>query len=399
MLNAQHELEKMMNQQDTMTTSSASSSASQQVNSVIEELLKSPKHDPISKEIGVIEGQHSLNILSVRFNREGDRFASSSTDKSVVVSHVAFEDPSTTSNTSSSSNNTTNNMVKIGKQLRWESLHGGGILSLDWNPLPKYGHLLLTGGMDRTVKLLDTRAPQAKDGEITTMDKEKSVLAAINDRHKKYVVRVRWSVDGQYFAIASYDHSVSLYRLQEEGDAVVGVTFVHQMFFPVNVEAIAFSPDALVVATRDNNYLTFFDPHTLQLKEKKNMNANMDDHVSFNAMDLNFSKDYSLLLVQTDKERLIMFHVEYWQQVRNLYGALNDDFSQPRCVWDVRGEYIYGTSQDKMIYVWQVSDQKVVQRLKGHTALPRTIHMHPTKQILCSGGFDKTIRFWGMNNQ
>ena len=68
-------------------------------------------------------------------------------------------------------------------------------------------------------------------------------------------------------------------------------------------------------------------------RRKINMNANGDDFVSFTAMETSVSPNGRYVLVSTDKNRLILFHLASGSQVRNFYGAENDSFSQPRYVF------------------------------------------------------------------
>lgn len=39
------------------------------------------------------------------------------------------------------------------------------------------------------------------------------------------------------------------------------------------------------------------------------MNATLDDHISFSALDVNFSPDENYILVSTDRDRVIMYRI------------------------------------------------------------------------------------------
>ena len=43
----------------------------------------------------------------------------------------------------------------------------------------------------------------------------------------------------------------------------------------------------------------------------------------------------------------ITFIIGIFIQITNLYGATNDEYSQPRHCWDPSGKYIYGVSVDR----------------------------------------------------
>jgi len=259
--------------------------------------------------------------------------------------------------------------------------HKGAILSLDFNPNPELSHLLLSSSMDGGHAVIDT--------------KNQRVLQIFAD-HRKYVVCVRWNQDGKLFATASYDHFVSLYKLISSLEEENPFVLVQQFPFSANVEAIVFSGnETLVISVRGDNYLHSIDLTTMN-KTKFNMNANHDDHVSFNAMDLSLSplnNDY--LLVSTDKNRMILYRMGNSTPVRNFWGAPNDTYSTPRNCFHRSGRYVYSTAQDNKVYCWDVSNQNVVHKLEGHRGTVRDICHHPTENLLGTCSFDKTVKIWG----
>ena len=103
------------------------------------------------------------------------------------------------------------------------------------------------------------------------------------------------------------------------------------------------------------------------------MNAVGDDYVSFNPMHITISPDERHLLISTgniyhfsflfdslplssyhcfsssffrkDKDRLILYDWSTGRVVTSLYGASNDEYSQPRHCWHPNGQYIYGVRE------------------------------------------------------
>ncbi|EDV19725.1 uncharacterized protein TRIADDRAFT_61807 [Trichoplax adhaerens] len=125
-----------------------------------------------------------------------------------------------------------------------------------------------------------------------------------------------------------------------------------------------------------------------------NMNAIGDNFVSFTAMDICVSPDNNFVTVATDTSRIILYEIKTGQQLLNFYGATNDGFSQPRHCWHPDGHYLYSTSQDNCIYVWEISTQQIVSKLKVHTNVVRHISISDKLKILVSGGYDATAVLW-----
>ena len=73
--------------------------------------------------------------------------------------------------------------------------------------------------------------------------------------------------------------------------------------------------------------------------------------------------------------------------------------SQPRATWHPSGKYIYGTSQNNIIFTWDVLTEEVKYRLYGHTGYPRDLSYHPTKEVLFTCSYDKTLRIWGVDKE
>lgn len=84
--------------------------------------------------------------------------------------------------------------------------------------------------------------------------------------HNKYVIRTKWG--DNYFATASYDKTVNLYKIEDSND---GINYKHiqKWSFSGNVEAMEFTPDgiSLVVATRGDNYLNYIQLRDLSVNK------------------------------------------------------------------------------------------------------------------------------------
>jgi WD40 repeat protein len=318
-----------------------------------EQLLAEGEGKFINNMDSSIEDLHSKAILSVRFSPsadEGHLMATASADTTIKTFNFEAKE-----------------------NVKTFTFHSAGVVALDFNPIES--ELLLSGSMDGSACLINVR--------------DSTLIQRFKD-HSKYVVRVCWHPNGTHFATCSYDHNVCVYK--KEGDSFV---LQKRLPFRANVEAIQFTPigNKLLIAVREDNYIHSYDLQSQQ-DLKWNMNANMDDHVSFSALDLAVYPNSHYLLVATDKERVILFNTETERQMRNFYGSVNDSFSQPRVAWDHSGRYIYCTSQDNKIHTYEVASQRVIHKNAGHTAVIRDMCMHPTENLLATASFDRTVKLW-----
>jgi len=171
------------------------------------------------------------------------------------------------------------------------------------------------------------------------------------------------------------------------------VTSAHT--FKSVAESMCFGPGALVVAVREDYRLHYIDLQTGEVRFQSLSTIAGDTHVWCSVLDVALSPCSRYLLCCTDKNRNIILA---WdgpsQHVRSLYGAINDDLSTPRAVWSPGGRHVYATSMDYSIVLWDVSNQSVLEQFKGHSKTVRGIDHHPTRTMIASGGFDKTVKLW-----
>ncbi|EGG18376.1 hypothetical protein DFA_03870 [Cavenderia fasciculata] len=303
---------------------------------------------------------HSQNILALRFAaiQESTLLVSASTDKTIKVIDAATYEVLNT----------------------FVDLALAPFISLDFNPI--HPNLLLASSVDGSTVLLEI-SNDGKDGKVLQQFKN----------HVKYVVRARWSPCGTKFATCSYDKTLCLYTLSNQDQWQFNM--IKSFEFQFNLESLIFTPDSkkVITACRETNYLQYIDTEDFSI-EKYNMNSNGDDHVSFSAMEFSITPNQKYLLVSTDRNRLILFKLHSDQQLRNFYGAFNDEFVTTRNTFNLSGNFVYSTSQDNNIYVWDISTQKIVSKLKSHTSSIRDLTIHPTLGWLASCSFDKKICLW-----
>ncbi|KAJ3018094.1 hypothetical protein HKX48_003170 [Thoreauomyces humboldtii] len=355
---------------------------------------------PVEDGKRVLEGIHYANILTAR---PATLPSTLFPDAEIVETTVSVLISSSTDQT-----------IKItetdsGRTLGVLDHHKAAALAIDLCPSdPAY---LLSGGMDGAHHIVDVRTGVA--------------VQSWKD-HGKYVVRAKFSPDGRWFATGSYDRNVHVYRRVEGREEAEPPKYekVHSVQFRGAVESLCFLPPVnaedsagsatstvtpttasgplaiytLVVGSRDDNCLHYIDmdPSRAYPSTPYNMNANGDDWISFTAMDISPSPSGRHLAVYTDSKagRIILFRARTSTQARNLWGVVADGFSQPRCCWDTAGRYLFATSDDRQVYVFDVTSGQVVRKLAGHSEIVRSIAWDPAGQRLVSCSFDKTIRTW-----
>ena len=291
----------------------------------------------------------------------------------------------------------------------------------------RFPNIVLTSSMDFTTALVDIET-----GEIVSQWKD----------HTKYVVRAGFSPSGNWIVTGSYDKSIHLYKFIAMSSSSSSSSLypqyqkVHSISFQGIVESMAFLPipsmnvitatptttttttnsttpsasssesssqflsETVIVGIRGDSYLTYIslDDSNEYFKETRfNMNANGDDWVSFVPMDICISPSNQHVLVRTDMQsgRVIIFPIWSNHQSRNMYGCFNDGFSQPRSCWDDSGRYIFLTSDDYTIKMYDVHDGKCIWTLDKVNGLIRALVFSQKRLYAC--GFDRSIHVWEMD--
>eukprot|EP00475_Leptophrys_vorax_P040176 TRINITY_DN7408_c0_g1_i3.p1 TRINITY_DN7408_c0_g1~~TRINITY_DN7408_c0_g1_i3.p1 ORF type:complete len:432 (-),score=120.57 TRINITY_DN7408_c0_g1_i3:245-1540(-) len=240
----------------------------------------------------------------------------------------------------------------------------GAILSVEFNPVFK--HLVAISCMNGTHYVVNwQRLP---------LDGPEATVCKFMDHTFKYVLSVKWSTDGRLLTSTSNDHSVNVYVVEDilaAQDALQLPNFkkVKQLLFRETAESILWTPDSLVIGVRGDNYLNFYDPETLEKKDKLNMNTTKDDHVSFTPMHLTYSSLTRFIGVSTDKNRAILVTQGCDGPICSFYGATNDEYSTPRACFNHNGSVLFSTSQDNAVVGWEVATQRTLHRFEGHKKL------------------------------
>ncbi|KAI8804833.1 WD40-repeat-containing domain protein [Cladochytrium replicatum] len=258
------------------------------------------------------------------------------------------------------------------------------------------------------------------DGHLRLVDLSTSDLVASWHDHKKYVLCLDVSDDGEWIATSSNDRSICIYRRKVDDESEhPAFELVHSHTYGGAVESMCIlKPDPSLVFTNYTVILGVRGDHRLVAIDLSpsseppfpvtsyNMNENGDNHVSFTPMFLAPSPDHKHLACFTDSDhgRLIVFRARSSVQVRNCWGMPWDRYLQPRCCWDSSGRFLYCNSDDRSIWVFDLKvptatdgtspSAVCVEKLKGHTEGVRHLSFNAESDQMISAGLDKSIRIW-----
>ncbi|KAI6656367.1 WD repeat-containing protein 5-like [Oopsacas minuta] len=278
------------------------------------------------------------------------------------------------------------------------NIHKGAILSIDIHPC--HPDIIVSSSMDRSVAICDT----------SLYPEDTNLIKQIFRDHVKYVVGVKWSPSGAYFASVGYDSELNVYFGSISATYDTNFKKVFHETHKGAIEGIAFArhKDLLATCCRDDFLIHLYQMAVppdgsddtfsggVSKVAEINLNSLGDDFISMTPMYVSFSPDDKHILVSTDRDRLIILSVEGGEVVATLYGASSDGFSQPKNSWHESSAYIYGTSQDNTVCVWEVVSQKIVSKLNGHKGRIRDLQIvsYQERQLMITGAFDATVCIW-----
>lgn len=214
-----------------------------------------------------------------------------------------------------------------------------------------------------------------------------------------------------HFVTVGRDHRFCLYGRQENSDSF-SLLKKAELGGEVTCCCWLGSVD-FVMAARDDHRLHYWrvpaDGQPVE-RMKSNMNASKDSVVSFTVLALAASRDGNMVAACTDKSRVIVFQAFADRQLRNLYGAIVDEYDMPSVHFSLDSTFLYTTSTLPMPSVLKESEdprvgmvgQVVVFEVgTGNLALTHPCHMkpvrsmdrHPWTEALVTGSFDRTVKY------
>ena len=156
----------------------------------------------------------------------------------------------------------------------------------------------------------------------------------------------------------------------------------------------------LIIALRDTPHLTYLHCGTYEQRFVTLNETAWDTHCSFTPLHLAVSPNHKYLLIATDKNFHFIVKIGESKRLRLLAGGHSSgDFGKPRVSWDCTGKYIYCNNEDgTSITVYSISTEKPVRSLSAHSGSVRDVISHPSKSLVASASYDKSVILFSTKN-
>lgn len=292
--------------------------------------------------------------------------------------------------------------------------HGSAVLSAAMAPA---GNLLVSGGLDGTVRVWDPVAGQ---------------LLAILEGHTGPVHGVALTANGQLLASCSQDGTVRQWSIDrvQGGIATRPIAESHGHSGPVR--GVALSADGHILASGGlDGTIRLWAPMTGQLQATLSdrpsgiwgVAVSADGHLLADA-----SFDGTTRLWQTNSGLPLLTLQGHSSGVRDvslsaigllvatcswdgsigLWEAtsgrlLGKLLGVTSGVWDIAlspdGQVLVSGSSDGTVRVWVASDGRLLSTLRGHTGGVRCVALSEERRLIASGGLDGTVRLWDLRRE
>ncbi|WP_437563742.1 pentapeptide repeat-containing protein [Sorangium sp. So ce542] len=333
---------------------------------------------------------HSRDVTTVTFSRDGEMLASGSRDGSVrlwqvttfrqlsvlrghlaKVTTVAFSPDGEMLASGSSDTNIRLWKVSTGDTIRVLMDHRGGVRSAAFSP---GGEMLASGSADRDIVLW-----QVSTGEV---------LLHMRKRHSQPVTSVAFSPDGAMLASGSEDGTVGLWHLATRpAPHVKGMSRFEG--HSAAVTSVAFSPDGATLASASGD-------RTVRLWQVSTGGSvrMLQGHSSV-SIGMALSSDGTTLALGTEDFDIHLWRMPPWQALPPLKPPLKENgLSLARLAFSPDSATLAFAAHDHAIRLLELSENRAVRVLEGHSRYITGIAFSPDGKALASGSFDTTVRLW-----
>ncbi len=245
--------------------------------------------------------------------------------------------------------------------------------------LSRDGEMIASASSDRTVKLWNTK------GEV---------LATLTE-HDEPVEDVAISPDGKMLASASQDNTVKLWNIDWTTGLQVTLiqTFVEH---EEDVYDVTFSPDSkLLASVSEDKQAIIRQLQPVGQGSTQTIKLSEHDEAIHN---IAFSPDGKLLATAGDDAVVKLWEIQRDRELKvTVYKTLTGH-QDPilDVVFSADGQLLATASEDKTVKLWQ-RDGTLVATLNGHRDSVYGVGFSPDGQFLASGSDDRTIVLWNLN--
>jgi WD40 repeat protein/transcriptional regulator with XRE-family HTH domain len=294
--------------------------------------------------------------------------------------------------------------VSSGRSLETLVGHRQRVDCVVWSP---DGRTLASSGMDRTIWLWDVQSRSSRavlhghttfvrglaftpdsrhllsgseDGTLRLWDVERDEALLVLQGYATALYDLDWSPDGTKIASASFENGVSLWLVDGRAGGMLLRELVGHTW---SVYGVAWSPDGGVLASSGlDNAIRLWDPDT-----GSSLQVTGDlDHPDTLFWGVAWSPDGKLLASATVRRGVLLWEVEA-SSGRWIGRELS--LWIRRLTFSPDGNLLLAGAEDGDLYMWDVSDGRLLQRLPGNHGAAMSVAWSPDGTRLASVGMSR----------
>lgn len=282
---------------------------------------------------------HTDEVWFLAFSHDGERLATASQDRSVIIWDVET----------------------------WEVIHhlkdhNSPVTYVQWSPDDS--------------KIIST----CSEKKVTIWDTQNGQNLLTIDAHLVMVTSCAWAPDGQTFVTGSDDKDLSVWNLQGSS--------IHK-WSGSRIFDLAITPDgSRVVAICSDKMVHVFNFHTHELEYRCSMSSDMTS--------ISVSRDSKYMLINmASLQEVHLYEIETTRLVQRFVGQKQGEFVIRSCFGGADENLVLSGSEDGCVYVWQRVNGNLVEKLPGHQGPVNCVAWNSkSAHQFASAGDDKVIRIW-----
>ncbi|CAN8066744.1 unnamed protein product [Agarophyton chilense] len=233
----------------------------------------------------------------------------------------------------------------------------------------------------------------SNDQTIRLWDMKTGECCRVFEKHTDPVTSCAWMPNGKTFVSGSQDQKLLEWNV-ESGEVIASYTVPNR----VNDLTISTNGKLLVATCSDNTILVFDTGKKQQLCLMKEL---------YSITSLFLSADNESLIVsinsQEDPEasdpEIHVWNISKQRIVQRLTGYKQTRYVIRACFGGHNQMLVLSGSEDELVYIWERRSGKLIAKLRGHDGTVNTITCNENNQnLFASGSDDKTIIIWGPAN-